>query len=171
MLIRRIAAEVSASATADVRRPVRVPRGRLLKAGELERQVEIAARRGGAGARILVLLDADIDCPAVLGPRILRRAREARSDRRIEVVLAKREYEAWFLAAIESLTDAMGPSAGAPADVEELRGAKERLDRMRRYRPTADQAALTARFDMAAARRRSPSFDKMWRAVSALLAD
>ena len=37
------------------------------------------------------------------------------------------------------------------------------------YSPTADQTALTARFDMMLARRRSPSFDKMWRAVRALL--
>ena len=39
----------------------------------------------------------------------------------------------------------------------------------RSYRPTADQAALTALFDMVAARERSPSFDKMWRAMIALL--
>ena len=39
----------------------------------------------------------------------------------------------------------------------------------RPYSPTADQAALTARFDMTAARRRAPSFYKMRRAVSALM--
>ena len=54
---------------------------------------------------------------------------------------------------------------------ESIRGVKEWLDdRMRgSYRPTADQAALTATFDMASARLRSPSFDKMWRAMTALL--
>lgn len=50
-------------------------------------------------------------------------------------------------------------------------GAEEWLDGQMRgsYRPTADQAALTAAFDMEMARHRSPSFDKMWRAVAALL--
>ena len=38
----------------------------------------------------------------------------------------------------------------------------------RKYRPTLHQAALTHRFDMAAARA-APSFDKLWRDVTALL--
>ena len=38
----------------------------------------------------------------------------------------------------------------------------------RSYRPTLDQAALTAAIDLAAART-APSFDKLWREVVALL--
>ena len=34
---------------------------------------------------------------------ILERAASVRSDRRIQVVLAQREYEAWFLAAADSI--------------------------------------------------------------------
>ena len=167
MLIRRIGVDAFPDAPPKVLKPIRVRRDRILKEGELERYVSLAAVRVGADGCILILLDADGDCPAQLGPTVLQRARTERSDRRIEVVVAKCEYEAWFLAAAESIS----PDASAPPDAESIRGAKEWLRKRVQgsYSPTADQAALTARFDMAAARRRSSSFDKMWRAVTVLL--
>ena len=63
------------------------------------------------------------------------------------------------------------PRRGWTPAAESIRGAKEWLSRRMQvsYRPVADQPALTARFDMALARRRAPSFDKMWRAVRALV--
>ena len=135
--------------------------------------MSLAAIRAGPDGRILALLDANGDCPAELGAALLRRARAARPDLLIEVVLAKCEYEAWFIAAADSLRGTRGISnaANVPPDPESIRGAKEWL-RARMsgpYSPTADQAALTTRFDMTAARRRAPSFDKMWRAVSVLM--
>ena len=173
VLIRRIGEEVCPLDPPDVLRPIRVRRQRFVKPDEVERYVNLAAIRGAADARILVLLDADNDCPAVLGPSVLQRARAARSDRHIEVVVAKCEYESWFIAAVYSLQGTRGIPAETevPEDPESIRGAKAWLrDRMNGpYSPTADQATFTARFDMALARRRSPSFDKMWRAVSALL--
>ena len=118
-------------------------------------------------------MDANGDCPAQLGPIILKRANAVRPDCLVQVTLTKREYEAWFIAAIESLAGIRGVSADAAdaQDPESIRGAKEWLrNRMSgSYSPTADQAALTARFDMDSARGRSPSFDKMWRAIAALL--
>ena len=173
LLIRRISSEVSPLTPLDVFRPIRVRRQQVLKEGELERYVNLGAVRVGDGGCILILLDANGDCPAELGPTILHRARAARPDRHIEVILAKCEYETWFIAAVESVADKRGisPDLSVPQDPESLRGAKEWLcNRMSRpYRPTADQAALTALFDMVAARERSPSFDKMWRAIIALL--
>lgn len=173
VLLRRIGLEVAPLTALEVVRPIRVPRGLFLKEDGLERYVNVAASRAGAGGRILVLLDANGDCPAELGTLLLRRARSLRPDLPIEVVIAKCEYEAWFIATVESLRGTRGISSAAsvPPDPELIRGAKEWL-RARMsgpYSPTADQAALTARFDMTLARRRSPSFDKMWRAVSALL--
>ena len=173
VLLRRIGAAVAPLAALDMARPIRVPRGRFLKASGLEGYVSLAASRAGPDGRILVLLDANGDCPAELGAALLQRARAARPDLLIEVVLAKCEYEAWFIAAADSLRGTRGISSAAnvPPDPESIRGAKEWL-RARMsgpYSPTADQAALTARFDMTAARRRAPSFDKMWRAVIALM--
>ena len=171
LLIRRIGAEVSPLAPPEVLRPIRVHRHRIAKEGELERYVALAAARAGDGGRIVILLDANGDCPAEFAPRILHRVHVVRPDLRVEVVLAKSEYEAWFLAAIESIAGTRGihTDVSAPQDPESIRGAKEWLRMRGSYRPTADQAALTARFDMVLARERSPSFDKMWRATSALL--
>ena len=175
ILLRRIAAAALPVGAVDVRSPIRVDRRKIVKAAELERAVELAARKAGAGGRILILLDAEDDCPAELAPALLRRARAARGDRAIRVVLAKTEYEAWFLAAADSIAGRHGidEAATAPADPEAVTGAKEWLTRRmtagRSYRPTRHQAALTTAFDIDAARRSAPSFDKLWRDVTALL--
>ena len=58
----------------------------------------------------------------------------------------------------------------APADPEGIRDAKGWLSRHQAdegaYRPSVHQTSLTAAFDMAAART-APSFDKLWRDVTA----
>jgi len=46
-----------------------------VKAGVLERYVGLAAQRVGVGGSILILLDANGDCPARLGPALVARAR------------------------------------------------------------------------------------------------
>lgn len=142
--------------------------------GELERAVELAARRAGECGCILILLDANSDCPKELAPKVLQRAAEARRDRAIRVVLAKMEYEAWFLAAADSIAGERGIDASVvpPDEPETIRDAKgwlsARMPSGRSYRETLDQAALTAIFDLDSART-APSFDKMWRDVSSLL--
>ena len=108
LLIRRIGQEVSPLSTPDVVKPIRVPRGSMLKTGELDRYVSLAGIRVGSDGRILILLDAHRDCPAELRTTILKRARATRSDLPIEVVLANREYESWFIAAVESLRGVRG---------------------------------------------------------------
>ena len=156
-----------------VPRPIRVRRQRVLKKGELERVVEFASRLCEPQDSIVILLDADEDCPRALAADMLARARVARSDRSIRVVVAKMEYEAWFLAAVESITGRRGIQEGLtpPGDPEAIRGAKGWLSRhmpAHGYSETLDQPALTAIFDMQAARA-APSFDKMWRTVSQAL--
>ena len=64
LLIRRIGQEVSPLSTPDVVKPIRVPRGSMLKTGELDRYVSLAGIRVGSDGRILILLDAHRDCPA-----------------------------------------------------------------------------------------------------------
>lgn len=174
ILIRRIAGRELPDVAVEIPSPIRVERNRVLNAGELERAVELAARKAGDAGGILILLDADDDCPAEIAQEVLPRAIEARRDRDIRVVLAKMEYEAWFLAAADSIAGRydIDPATTAPGDPESIRGAKEwlgaRMPRGRRYRATLHQAALTAIFDLDAART-APSFDKMWRDVSYLL--
>jgi Domain of unknown function (DUF4276) len=158
----------------EVHRPFRVPRGKLVKADELHRAVEAVARQVGEGSPILVLLDADDDCIATLSKDMTATARAARSDRRISVVLAKREFEAWFLAAIESLRGKRSVRAdaiwdGDPEAVRDAKGVLRQLTEPMRYSPTVDQAALTSMMDLDMARARSKSFDKLCREVDKLL--
>lgn len=161
----------------DVVVPQRVPRTKILKKGEVERAVRLAAARlGSSPGGVLVLVDADDDCPKALGPEMLRRARLARSDVPAAVVLANREYEAWFLASAVSMAGRRGLPAALelPVDPETVQGAKEwlssRMPPDRSYSETVDQPALSACIDVPTARRRSPSFDKLCREVERLLA-
>jgi hypothetical protein len=121
------------------------------------------------------VLDADDDCPAELGPQLLDRAREARPDKRVAVVLANREFEAWYLAAAPSLAGQHGfrDPFPRPDNPERPRDCKGLLTRARTaghpYKETVDQAALASTFDLTMARAHSPSFDKFCREVAALL--
>lgn len=170
ILIRRIASELNPTLSVDVPHPVRVPKDKLLKPGELERATDLAARNVGGLGGIFVLLDSDDDCPATLGPNLLARVKAAHADLPSAVVLAKREFEAWFLASAESLRECRGLPADlqAPLEPEGIAGAKEWLDARMSYAPTVDQAALTSQFDFTLARR-APSFDKCYRDIAQLL--
>jgi hypothetical protein len=173
VVVRRIAQEALPSLAIKISPPFRLPRSRLLQPSELQRTVELAARRVGNFGGILILLDSDDDCPASMGHELLAWARKARADVPIRVVLAKREFEAWFLAAAESLRGRRGLAATltSPSDPEAIRGAKEWLAAHMsegHYSARLDQPALAALFDVSAARR-APSFDKFVRDVTSLL--
>lgn len=162
---------------ADIQPPFLIDRGRLVRPGGLEAAVEAQARRLPAGqpGGILVLIDADDDCPASLGPSLLARAEAARPDRRTAVVLANREFEAWFLASAPTLGGRAGLAENleVPAGSETLRDCKGWLTHHRRdgvrYRPRVDQAALTDVIDLDLARSHSSSFAKFCRDVTYLI--
>jgi hypothetical protein len=154
LLLRRLAQECLARYDLHVFPAHRIPRGRILVGDHLERAAELGRRRvsefGGAGG-IMLLLDADDDCPARLGPELLARLKPAIPELAASVVLAKREYEAWFLAAAQSLRrhSNVSETAEAPLRPEEIRGAKEYLVREillpgSVYSETVDQVSLTA---------------------------
>jgi hypothetical protein len=173
LLVRRIAERLTPIRPIVALRPIRIPRNRLLRAGELERAIDLAALQTTPEDGILVLIDADQDCPKELGPTLLNRAETHRPDRRIRVILAKSEYESWFLAAADSLGAGQeSAEVQSPPDPEAVRDAKGMLCRLlgwrRSYRETLDQPALTVRFDLEQART-APSFDKLWRDVASLL--
>ena len=164
VIVRRIAGEIDPAIAIRIPPPIRTPKSKLLKPRELERAVELAARKLEGPGGVFVLLDSDDDCPAERGPELLTRAITARADVPIAVVLAKREFEAWFLAAAVSLRGHRGlpDDLQPPPDPENVHGAKEWLsDRMvsgRGYSETLDQTAFAAVFDLGLARR-SDSFD------------
>ncbi|NRD55933.1 DUF4276 family protein [Corallococcus exiguus] len=172
ILVRRLTQWLAPEVHPEVLLPHRIPRGQLVKEDELRRAIELTARKVGDEGRILVLLDADKDLPCVLGPRLLTWARAQRANRSISVVVAQCEYEAWFLAAAESLRSQRGLPANldAPAQPERIRDAKGWLGNHMPsgYSETIDQPALTSAFDLEAARR-ADSFDKLVRDMCTLL--
>jgi hypothetical protein len=154
--------------------PIPAKRSSLVKDGhpELEQTVERAVRVLQARLRhsdmdrgfILVLIDAEEDCPKTLGPRLLARARAARCDADIVCVLAKRELENWFKAAAASLAGVSGlpDDLTVPANPEDGSGATwltrqtQRKNRRRKYTKPADAAELARRMDLQQCRANSP---------------
>ena len=174
LLIRRIAANLYPELPIVVPPPIRRPRNKVVKENELEKAVEFVARQISGQGAIFIILDSDEDCPAELGPALLHRASQARSDLPIAVVIAKNEFEAWFLAAAESLRGQRGlkNDIHTPSDPEAVRDAKGWLDRRMEnnesYSETTDQPALAALFDIEQARQ-ADSFDKCYRDIVRLL--
>lgn len=173
-LLWRIAREVDPAAHLLVNPPIRIKSGTFLNnAQERSRHVKLAAAKARANAgHILVLLDCEDDCPATLGPSLLESVRSDAPDVQVLVCLAHREYETWFIAAVESLHGVEGLSAEAiaPEDPEATRDAKGWLGRWmpHRYDPVSHQLAFTQRFNLRAARR-IDSFDRLYRKVANLL--
>ncbi len=135
VLLRRIARKVAPEAHVILAKPVRVPKGKLLRdEKELLRAARLAERKAAAAASdrtfqdipatvgILVLVDADQDCPAEVGPVWRKRLEERFPDHPVAVVLAKREFESWFVAGASSLFSEL-QELDLPADPEALPGA------------------------------------------------
>jgi hypothetical protein len=172
-LVEATLAQTRPGTTVEVLTPYRVKRQKVVQPNELERDVDFLAGRVGDTGAILIILDSDGDCAATAGPELLRRARVARPDRRIGVVFAVHEFEAWFLASLQSLRGHRGIPADAPVppSPDEIPSPKGRIDTLMggMYQETIDQPALCSRIDVAVARERSPSFDKFVRELTALL--
>lgn len=110
------------------------------------------------------MLDADEDCAADLGARLVERIHQIRSDIPSLVVLPTLEFETWFVAAAESLEGVLG--AVSPADIpenpEESRARKRWIQsRLPHYSETVDQPRMTAAMDIELATRRSRSFARL----------
>ena len=164
VLLRRFVQEAEVWAV-DIGRPIRRPRHRLVEEDGVRQAVRLALEQPECGA-VLVLFDGDSDCPANLGPTVQNWATAAADGTPCRVVVAHREYEAWFLAAIESLRGRGVRNDAEPhPDPERPRGAKEQLEaRMRpgsTYLEITDQPAFSGVFALEAAYRRSRSFRKL----------
>ncbi|MCG9129175.1 DUF4276 family protein [Candidatus Poribacteria bacterium] len=174
VLIRRIASDLYPELPINVLRPNRVHRNRVIKQGELEREVKLVAQKVSGKGAIFIIFDSDDDCPAELGPALLQRALDVHGNIPITVVLAKYEFEAWFITAIESLSDQRGlrKDISSPDNPEGIRNAKgwlsQQMEGNRKYRETLDQAAFSASFNLEQARH-ADSFDKCYQEIVRLL--
>lgn len=167
VLLRRLAARRSEGRHVQVAPPIRVRRDRFLnREDDFSRHLLLAGAKAGEDGWVLVLLDADDDCPAVKGAEIMQRARAVLPHRRVSVVMANREFEAWFIAAAMSLVGQRGFDPGAqpipPAEVpRDAKGWIKLQMASRAYSVTTDQPAFCARFDLDQAHEGSRSFRKL----------
>ncbi|MCC7389901.1 MAG: DUF4276 family protein [Phycisphaerales bacterium] len=162
-LLRRLFAEEPGFGFA---RPIRAGRAAMLDPEKLPKYLSMAEANiremGGRGA-ILLLLDADDDCAAQLGPDLGRSVSAIAGARPVRVVLAVREFETWILGAVAAIES---------PDTDALGAAKDRLRSMHgRYSETADQARLIAKADLDLLRTRSRSFRKLLKTLDELRDD
>ena len=132
---------------------------------------------------ILAVLDADDEClkrtaDNKLGPELLARARAVAGTVPVGVVIANREFEAWFLADLPALRQGGAVPADAALDSsvgpEERAGCKAAVGRLlgEPYEPTVHQAELARALAFSAeARTLSPSYDKLVRELERLSAE
>ncbi len=158
VLLRRLR-DASGAFGVDVGKPIRRKRSELVREQPLRTAVRLALLQPECRA-IIVLFDGDNDCPAELAPRLQRWAQDEAGQVPCAVIVAHREYEAWFLAGLD-------PAHPAPESVRDAKGA---LDvRVGGYLPTIDQPSLSARFDMARAHARSRSFRHLVKVFGSLI--
>jgi hypothetical protein len=152
--------------------PIRRKRSELVIETKLRTAIQLAKGTPDC-IGILILLDADDDAACTKGPQLLRWARAEAGEIPCEVVLANREYEAWFLASMESLRRRCGipgtaTSHATPENVRDAKGAVQaQMVPGAAYSPTAHQPSLTAAMDLAQAHLACQSFQKLVRAFSA----
>lgn len=151
----------------EITPPIRVHRDQFLNKPEVfNRMLLLARAKCEQNGWILILLDAYDDCPVDRGKQILAQVGKIITDRRVSVVLANREYEAWFIAAAQSLNGQRGFSISDEnqTKAELIRGAKgwigsRKVDR--KYREVTDQPAFSAIMDLQQAKDNSRSFAKL----------
>jgi hypothetical protein len=148
------------------------------KVGEAFLKLGQRLRRDAEGrGLLLLLLDAEDDCPAELGPRILAAARSFRRDADLACVLARRMLENWIVAGASTLAGVNGlPDRLPPREqFEDLRGAnwlEQQLrsrNRTRKYKKIEDAELFVQKMDLHECRRNAPSFDKLCRELESRL--
>jgi hypothetical protein len=170
-VVTRVWTEVLKGEYVQVLRPIRQHRSKLVQREGLLKAVDLASlklREVSPDDRslILVLFDADEDLPCQLAPKLAALLQEERPHLDVAIVLANPEFETWFVAAADSLTEFFDFSSLPPAaDPETARQQKGTVSRWMhgRYAETIDQVRLTAAMDLNLCRSRSKSFDKLCR--------
>ncbi len=156
------------------RAKVKVAKGKENLTGKFEEFIEYAMEDGCDA--ILVLLDADEECPVELASKLAARASALNASVPIAIVCAKSEYETWFICSLsdiegDGIRQSLGlpPSVVCPENAESIRGAKEwlrvRMQRERGYKSTFDQDNLTHHIAIDAVHAKSRSFQRLCHAV------
>jgi len=173
LLLRRLLAAAQCHRI-GIGHPIRRTQSQLRSKEGIQAGVRLALLQPECAA-VVILFDGEDDCPKELAASVRAWAREAAAGKPCDVVIACREYETWFLAALESLRGQYGipKNAAAPVSPESKRDAKGALEEFmppdRAYSETGDQPAMSAIFDMGLAHRRNRSFRKLVKTIGDLL--
>ncbi|MEI6788590.1 MAG: DUF4276 family protein [bacterium] len=174
VLMRRLLAE-SQCFGVQVGRPIKRTQAQFRSREPVQDAVRLALLQPECAA-VVILFDGEDDCPKDVAGKVRCWAKEAAGDVPCDVVIACREYETWFLAAVESLRGkyGIGLDAAVPEDPESKRDAKGALEEFmppdRAYSETGDQPGMSSAFDMGLAYRRNRSFRKFVKAIGDILA-
>lgn len=147
----------------------------LTKFGGIEKFVENAWTKRNCGA-VLVLVDADKRCPLEMAQSFSQRISAIGVRFPVVIAVAKCEYEAWFLASLETIAGkpwqgraGLPPELGYTGNCEAITGVKGWLGRHlppgHSYKPSQDQAVLTTMLDLELARKNSRSFRRLCHAL------
>jgi hypothetical protein len=179
ILLRRIGSELLDDVWLEPLRPIRKPQQRLSsnKDDTLTKALKLAhlkltlGQPSNSEILILVLIDAEEELACVVGPRLVEVANASGIDCRIICIVANVEFETWFVASSESLSDYLKLDINIP-DNPEADGCGKRWisDRFRanHYSESVDQPRLTSKMDLTKCDARSPSFKKLLRELSAV---
>lgn len=174
VLLRRLLWDHAQCYGVDVGSPIRRTQSQFRRETEVHKAVKLALLQPDCAA-VLLLFDGEDDCPAEVARQVRTWAQQAAGTVPCEVVIAYREYETWFLAAVDSLRGQcrISQQASAPANPESKRNAKGALEAFMpsgaSYAETIHQEKLSAVFDMALAHQRNRSFRKLTKTIGDLL--
>ncbi len=141
---------------------------------KLDRFLKHAQNKPKCGA-ILVLVDADKDCPVKLAQQLSQRCRQIGVGCPVQIVCAYREYESWLLASLNTIKGRHGiPNtvalSGDPeAIVNPKRWLGDQMPSGQAYKETTHQASLSRGIDLDLASRNSRSFRRLCHALEQLL--
>ncbi len=139
--------------------PKRAPHSVLKTKNGVERMCELLRSEKNCSAALFLRdADDDDDCPATNGPLTASWIDSLDLPFPTAVVLARREFEAWFLPSLPRMAGQRLPSGSTllqttyDGDFEERRGVKEWLTKSlfpknKAYKPSLDQTALTRLVD------------------------
>jgi len=152
--------------------------GNLTAEGYLERFLQYAFNEPEVGG-IIVVRDADKGCPITMAKDLADRARKINPPVSVSIVVAKCEFEAWFLASLKTIAGKVidgrpgileGTVCDEPEDISDVKGWIGRnMPGSRSYKPAFDQAPMTKMIDTAVAYHNSRSFRRFSKAICELV--
>lgn len=155
--------------------------GNLTKKDGVEKFVQYAWLEPGC-VGVIIVLDGDSSrCAMTLATGLAKRVRKLNVTKPVAVVVANREYEAWFLASLPSIAGKQISDALCfPAEVtlncepEAVRNVKGWITRQlpsgKAYKETEHQLSMSRLIDLELARRNSRSFRRLCNALRQLIA-